>query len=228
MNTNFHSVLRVNRTKAQAKASYDRLSAIYDLFAFFEQGARNLGLKRLDIQPGETVLEIGSGTGHCLITIAEIVGEGGRVNGLDLSSGMLRVSQRWLGKAGFRRRVALTCGDACQLPYPEDQFDAIFMSFTLELFDTPEIPRVLAEIQRILKPGGRIGVISMSKEDGHSWLLRFYEWFHLKFPRYADCRPIYVEQSIREAGFEIRHKERIILWDLPGEIVVGLKSPQRV
>jgi len=78
------------------------------------------------------------------------------------------------------------------------------MSFTLELFDTPEIPKVLAKIKRVLKPKGRLGVVSMSREDGKSLLLRLYEWAHKKFPQYVDCRPIYVAESIKDAGFEIK------------------------
>nr|WP_255453743.1 class I SAM-dependent methyltransferase [Thermococcus sp. LS1] len=167
-------------------------------------------------------MEIGFGTGHCLKKMAELVGEEGKVYGIDISSGMLEVSKRRFEKAGLLDRVELYCGDASKLPYEDNKFDAVFMSFTLELFDTPEIPKVLNEIKRVLKPGGRLGVVSMSKEGGNV-LLRLYEWLHEKFPQYIDCRPIYVEQSIREAGFEIKHKERVWLFGLPGEIVIGIK-----
>lgn len=97
------------------------------------------------------------------------------------------------------------------------------MSFTLELFDTPEIPKVLDEIKRVIKPNGRIVVVSMSKENGEPKLLKLYEWVHKKFPKYIDCRPIYVERSIKEAGFEIKYKEKIKFFGLPGEIVIGIR-----
>ena len=63
----------------------------------------------------------------------------------------------------------------------------------------------------------------MSKAEGGSLLLRFYEWLHRKLPRYVDCRPIHVEQSIKDAGFEIQYKERVSLFGLPGDIVIGTK-----
>ena len=63
----------------------------------------------------------------------------------------------------------------------------------------------------------------MSKENGDSKLLRLYEWLHEKFPRYVDCRPICVEGAIKDAGFEIKHKEKVRLFGLPGEIVIGVK-----
>lgn len=224
MSSDNDPVLRVTRTKAQAKESYDRMSPAYDYFAgLFEQNYRNLALKRLDVKRGETVLEIGFGTGHCLKQMAEAVGEEGKVHGIDISSGMLLVSRQRLEKAGLWKRVELTCDDAMKMPYADNKFDAVFTSFALELFDVPEIPKVLAEIRRVLRPNGRVGVISMSKADGASLLLKAYEWLHKKLPQYVDCRPIYVEQSIKDAGFEIQYKERVSLLGLPGDIVIGTK-----
>jgi ubiquinone/menaquinone biosynthesis C-methylase UbiE len=229
MSSDLNTILRVTRTKAQAKKSYDRMSPFYDYFAgVFEQKYRNVALKQLNITRGETVLEIGFGTGHCLKQMAEAVGEGGRVYGIDISSGMLVASRRRLEKAGLWSRVELTCDDAMKMPYADDKFDAVFSSFALELFDSPEIPQVLAEIRRVLRPNGRVGIISMSKEDGASPLLILYEWFHQKFPQYVDCRPIYVEQSIKDAGFGIQYKKRFSLLGLPGDVVIGIKPASSI
>ena len=200
------------------------MSRSYDLFAgAFEKRLRNKALARLGITEGEVVLEIGFGTGHCLEQIAEAVGKEGRVCGVDLSPGMLEVSQRRLARAGLLDRVSLHCGDATDLPYADEEFDAAFMSFTLELFDTPEIPIVLSEIKRVLKPNGRLGVVSLSREDGTSLMLRLYEWMHQRMPQYIDCRPIYVEQALKEAGFHVVHSEKEKLWGLPAKIAVGVK-----
>jgi demethylmenaquinone methyltransferase/2-methoxy-6-polyprenyl-1,4-benzoquinol methylase len=229
MSSDPHTVLRVTRTKAQAKESYDRMSPFYDYFAgIFERNYRNRALKRLNIAAGETVLEVGFGTGHCLKQMAEAVGEGGKVYGIDLSSGMLAASKRRLEKAGLWNRVELTCDDAMKMPYTDNKFDAVFSSFALELFDSPEIPKVLAEIRRVLRTSGRVGIISMSKEDGASLLLKLYEWLHRKLPQYVDCRPIYVEHSMKGAGFGIQYKERVSLLGLPGDIVIGTKLSSSV
>lgn len=220
-----HAVSRVTRSKAQAKESYDRLSPIYDLLAGnFEDKHRNGALKRLNILKGETVLEIGFGTGRSLKQLAEAVGENGKVYGIDISSGMLAASRRRLQKAGLWDSVELTCDDALQMPYADSQFDAVFLSFVLELFDTPEIPQLLAEILRVLRPKGRLCVVSMSKEGGFAPFLKLYEWFHQVFPHFADCRPIYVRQSIQDAGFEVQFHEQLNLMGLPGELVIGIKK----
>jgi demethylmenaquinone methyltransferase/2-methoxy-6-polyprenyl-1,4-benzoquinol methylase len=146
------------------------------------------------------------------------------VYGVEISSGMMEEAKKRLEKAGLMDRVELYCGDAVKMPYNEHKFDAVFMSFTLELFDTPEIPIILNEIKRVLKSDGRLGVVSMSREEGNSILFKLYEWAHKKFPNYADCRPIYVEQSLKEAGFEIKNKNKVKVLGLPLEIVIG-KNP---
>ena len=200
------------------------MSRSYDLFAgAFEKRLRDLALERLGIAIGEAVLEIGFGTGHSLQQIAEAVGDEGRVCGVDLSAGMLEVSQRRLAQAGMSDRVELHCGDATHLPYADETLDAVFMSFTLELFDTPEIPVVLGEIKRVLKPGGRLGVVSLSRGDGTPLILQLYEWLHRRLPQVIDCRPIYVERALLEAGFRIGHTEIENLWGVPARIVVSDK-----
>ena len=118
-------------------------------------------------------------------------------------------------------RVELYCGDATSLPFSDEVFDAAFMSFTLELFDTAEIPRLLEEIKRVLKPTGRLGVVSISREDGGSLIFRLYEWAHMKWPKYVDCRPIYLELSLMDAGYEIQSRQKASLTGLPLEIIIA-------
>jgi demethylmenaquinone methyltransferase/2-methoxy-6-polyprenyl-1,4-benzoquinol methylase len=200
------------------------MSSFYDYFAgVFEQKYRDMALKRLNIARGEIVLEIGFGTGHCLQQMAEAVGEGGKVYGIDISSGMVAASRRRLERAGLWGRVELTCDDAMKMPYENGKFDAVITSFALELFDSPEIPQVLAEVRRVLRPTGRLEVASMSKGDGDSRLLRLYEWLHEKLPRYVDCRPIFVQKSVEDAGFHILDVTTVSLLGLPGQLVLAEK-----
>jgi ubiquinone/menaquinone biosynthesis C-methylase UbiE len=101
--------------------------------------------------------------------LAQAVGDTGKVYGLDLSEGMRNVAQARIEKAGLADRVDLHLGDAVQLPFESDSFDAVSMSSVLELFGTPEIPFVLRQCRRVLHVGGRICVVSLSKvRDGHA------------------------------------------------------------
>ncbi|RIK30756.1 MAG: 2-heptaprenyl-1,4-naphthoquinone methyltransferase [Anaerolineae bacterium] len=220
------TIRRVNRSKEDARASYNRLSRWYDVIAgSTEKKYRDWGLQKLSAQPGERILEIGFGTGHCLVALAKAVGSEGRVLGVDISDGMLAIARERLQKEELSERVELHLGDAANLNFIEaGSLDGVFMSFTLELFDNPEIPRVLQECQRMLRNGGRLAVVSMTKTNPPGLAVRMYEWFHDHMPNYADCRPIFARQAIEQSGFAIQDVDGSSMWGLPVEIVLGKEA----
>jgi ubiquinone/menaquinone biosynthesis C-methylase UbiE len=222
--TDHAPILRVFQSKDQTRAFYNKISSVYDLLSErSEAPMRKAGLDLLKTILGESVLEIGFGTGHSLMSLANAVGPKGKVFGLDLSDKMAKVARENLAKAGLLERAKLRCGDATQLPYAPESLDAVFMSFTLELFDTPEIPKVLDECKRALRPGGRIVVVGMSRDAKHDPLLGVYEWTHKHFPNFVDCRPIYVREALEKAGFKIEKALVKHMW-VPVEIIRGSKQ----
>lgn len=217
-------ILRVYRTRKETIASYDELSYTWDLYSgFVEIGIRNRGIKQLDIKPGEKVMEIGFGSGHYLTQMANAVGKSGFCYGIDISKKMVAKAQKRIDANKLTRRVKLTVGDAIKLPYKSNSLDAVSMSFILELFDTPEIPEVLGEIYRVLKKGGRLQVICISKTDGDSVPVKIYEWIHKNYPSYSDCRPIYPEYTLQKSKFKIIDKKKTFVYIYPVELVLGRK-----
>jgi ubiquinone/menaquinone biosynthesis C-methylase UbiE len=216
-------VLRVLQTKEETKAFYNKIAKVYDVLAeHSEAPVRKAGLEMLNAQPGQNVLEIGFGTGHSLIEMAQAVGPSGKTFGIDLSDKMVEISQKLAEKEGLDERIELSCGDALNLPYDSESIDSIFMSFTLELFDTPEIPLVLAECKRVLKPGGSIVVIGMSRILPEGLVMEIFEWTHRHFPNYLDCRPILVHQALEDSGFQICDSKIMKMW-INVEVVCGIK-----
>jgi len=203
---------------APPAARYDRISAAYDLIADpAEHHARERGLDLLDARPGESLLEIGAGTGRALIGLARAVGPYGLVCALDASAGMLRLACQRL--SSDRRQVHVQQGDARSLPYLAATFDAAFMSFTLELFDTPDIEVVLTEIQRVLRPTGRVAIVCLAAETEPGVVAQAYGWLHRRYPHLVDCRPIDVLRHIERGGFRVTRTERMNLWGLPVAVV---------
>jgi len=143
--------------------------------------------------------------------------------GVDLSENMLKIS---------REKIEINNAGLCQadglfLPFSKEQFDNVFISFTLELFDTPEISKVLGEIHRVLKKDGKLGVVSLAKQDITA--IHIYEWFHRSMPILVDCRPIYASNLVSQAGYNIQQSRVTRMWGLPVDILVARKwSPGRV
>jgi demethylmenaquinone methyltransferase/2-methoxy-6-polyprenyl-1,4-benzoquinol methylase len=200
-----------------ARHFYDRISGVYDALADRdEHKAREAGLRLLAPSGDEQVLEIGFGTGHGLVEIAERLSDDGRVFGLDVSQGMLNVAEKRVQGSGLEKRVAeLRLGDAKEMPYPSESFDAAFASFTIELFEESEIPVVLGEITRVLRPGGRLGIVSMHDDGRKTMMLDLYQFLHRHFPHIVDCRPIDAPSYLGKCGFEVVAQESLSIWGLP-------------
>lgn len=220
-----HRVERVLQTKEQARRYYDKLAPAYDLLSErSEQPMRAHGLALLAARAGERVLEIGCGTGHSLVALAQSVQPAGTVVGLDLSPRMLGQTRARVSAASrdapVTRTIGLIRGDAEHLPLRNGSMAAVFTSFTLDLFDTPVIGRVLQECRRVLQPHGRIVAVSTSKVGSPEFGVTVYEWAHRHFPNLLDCRPLYLEEAIRAAGFTILEAKLEHMW-VPVEIVLA-------
>ena len=105
------------------------------------------------------------------------------------------------------------------LPFVSGSFDAVFLSFTLELFSEVEIPVVLQECHRVLKQAGRLGIVSLAKRDVLA--CRLYEWAHEHWPVLLDCRPIDLRNSLKASGFRLQAAKVQTMWGLPVEVALG-------
>jgi demethylmenaquinone methyltransferase/2-methoxy-6-polyprenyl-1,4-benzoquinol methylase len=212
-------------SREQTRQNYDRMSRWYDLFAGSEKKFTESGLQMLGVKAGERVLEIGFGTGHSLIRLAQEAGEGSLVAGVELSAEMIAIARKRMYPFGHKQAegpescARMIQGDGTRLPFVSHSFDAVFLSFMLELFSDVEIPVVLEECQRILKPQGRLGAVSLAKQDVLA--CRLYEWGHERWPALLDCRPIHVRKSLEAGGFRVQAAKVQTMWGLPVEIVLG-------
>jgi ubiquinone/menaquinone biosynthesis C-methylase UbiE len=221
MSIGHDGIRRVRRSRQQARRTYDGLSRVYDVLAgASERRFKQAAVRLLAAQPGERILEIGVGTGADLLPLGQV---SALALGVDLSMGMLAVSRRKLIRAGGGDRIRLTCADAAHLPVGPGSFDGVYMAFTLELFDTPEIPLVLAECRRALVAGGRLCVLALSRHSPNL-ATRVYEWAHERFPAAIDCRPILAEHAVRGVGFRILDVRTDSLMGLATETVLAARS----
>ena len=207
-------------SRQTTRTNYDRLSRWYDILSgSSERPARVCGVQMLDIQPGERILEIGCGTGESLPMLSSRIDHARDVIGLDLSSGMLKVAKHKLERQSITN-VQFMHADGTRLPFGKDVFHSIFMSFTLELFPETEISHLLMESKRVLRPGGRLGIVSLLQKDQPGWMEKGYNWAHHHWPAFIDCKPIPLLRLLEQSDFTIRDMVEKSMWGLTVGIVV--------
>ena len=114
-------------------------------------------------RPGERLLEVGPGTGYHALHVARWLEPGGALDILDVQQEMLDHTMRRARELGISN-VVPTHGDARELPYPDDTFDAAYLNFVLG--EVPDQDAALRELRRVLKPGGRL-VVGEAFPDPH-------------------------------------------------------------
>jgi demethylmenaquinone methyltransferase/2-methoxy-6-polyprenyl-1,4-benzoquinol methylase len=171
----------------EVRAMFDRIAGVYDLL----NGAMTAGLHHrwraraaaeARIGPGSRVLDVATGTGDLAIELARRVSPGGEVVGADFSEGMLDRARRKAGTPGEGERVRprFEWADALALPYPDDRFDAATVGFGVRNFD--DLARGLAEMVRVVRPGGRVVVLEMTTPRRPPLSTFFGLWFDRVVP----------------------------------------------
>lgn len=119
--------------------------------AIFSRWSADL-IEAARVQPGQRALDVACGTGAVTRLLADRVGPGGRVTGLDLNPGMLAAART----AAARPNVEWLEGSAVSIPLPDAGFDAVVCQQGLQFF--PDKPAALREMRRVVKPGGRLAL----------------------------------------------------------------------
>jgi ubiquinone/menaquinone biosynthesis C-methylase UbiE len=214
-----------DRNRSSGPLLYDRISGLYDrLFDPFEGPLRDEALRWLEARPGEQIVELGAGTGRALRPLGDSVGATGRVVGLDLSRAMLARAARRVRLSSFAAGNLLVRACIPPIPLAPACCDAAFMSFTLELFSPEQAGWILAEIRRILRPGGRLAVASLWHSPRPGWMERTYLLGHRLAPRLLDCAPIDLDGWLRQAGHDLRRAETRSLAGIP--VRLALAAPR--
>jgi SAM-dependent methyltransferase len=120
-------------------------------------------VRHADLRPGEVVLDVGSGGGIDSILAARRVGSSGRVVGLDVLDEMIERARGHAASAGVGEWTEFVRGEMEAIPLPDASVDVVISNGVINL--SPRKSRVLAEIRRVLRPGGRLCVADLTVEN---------------------------------------------------------------
>ncbi len=173
--------------ESQSSRAMDRIykhqRRFYDLTRKYYLLGRDELLDALQPAPGQSVLEIGCGTGRNLVAAAQRYPQA-QMHGFDVSAEMLDTAGRSVVRAGLASRIRLGQADATQFSssalFGRDGFDRVFISYTLSMI--PDWPAVLERAMEALAPGGELHIVDFGQQAGlpgafrrmlYAWLARF-------------------------------------------------------
>lgn len=138
---------------------YDRLASIYHLSTmFFHQRAHRCALEQSGIRDGMRVLEIATGSGEMFRRLVK-ANPSGTTIGLDLSPNMAARTQHEVNREYPEAKASCQAVDARHLPFRQETFHAVMCCYLLELLSQEDIVRTLAEVHRVLMPGGTFTLV---------------------------------------------------------------------
>jgi len=151
--------------KAQVEQMFDNISGNYDflnhvLSMNIDKGWRKKTVRAIAKNNPKTILDVATGTGDLAIALAKGTGAD-TITGIDISQGMLNVGIEKIKKLGLENTIKMQKADSENLPFSDNHFDAITVAFGVRNFENLE--KGLAEMLRVLKPGGMVGVLEFSQ-----------------------------------------------------------------
>jgi ubiquinone/menaquinone biosynthesis C-methylase UbiE len=198
---------------------YTKMALFYNIWGkLTESQARENAILRAGIQNGQSVLEVAVGTGLTFFEILKLNPDGENV-GIDLTPAMLEKARQLAAKS-TAVNYQLTTGDAYNIQYPDQHFDLVMNNYMFDLLPEEDFLSVLIEFKRVLKTGGRLVLVNMTK--GEHFYQQIWEEVYKLNPRWlGGCRGILLGDSLKTAGFHNLKRKIISQFGFPSEIITA-------
>ena len=170
--------------KEQVADMFNNISKTYDVLnRMMTMGIDTIWRKKAirslrSIQP-QLILDVATGTGDFAIESLRILNPE-KIIGVDISSGMLAVAEEKIAKKGLKNRFEVQLGDSEKLQFKDDMFDAVTVAFGVRNFEN--LPQGLADIHRVLRPGGRAVILELSNPKAFPIKQLYHFYFHRFIP----------------------------------------------
>lgn len=205
--------------RARLAGFYDRVAPVYGFWSgLFESRAARRAYEVAGLTGDDRVLEVAVGGGEFFAELAKTP-DLRQCVGIDLSRPMLARTHRRLEAAGIGR-CNLCRASAISLPFGDEAFDILFNLYMIDLLLEEDVPGVLREFTRVLRPGGRLILLSMA-EQAH-FVNAIWTWLYRRSPvLVGGCRPVPVAEILEQNGWKISLCEKILQGGFRSELIVA-------
>jgi ubiquinone/menaquinone biosynthesis C-methylase UbiE len=206
-----------------AQAYYDQFGEKQDSQGFYEDPALDELIAHAELQNIQSVFEFGCGTGKFAVRLFKNhLSSSANYLGCDISPVMISIAKRRLAAYGERAKVALSDGSV-RFPCSDFSVDRVVSTYVLDLLSEPDIRRCFSEARRILIPGGKLclasltsGVTILSGIISSLWM----SIFHLKPAIVGGCRPIYLDSFVDPQEWRVDYKRVVTPFGVPSEVLI--------
>ena len=159
-------------------APYDRLNGLISLGR--DRRWRQIAIAMAGVRPGANVLDLGCGTGDFVLAALEVMGGRGRVVGIDLAANMIAIARQKVDPVRGDVQVELRTGQADATGLPDEWADVVTMGWVVR--NLGDRPKAYAEILRVLKPGGRVVSLEVSRPASALMRAGFHAYLSVVMP----------------------------------------------
>lgn len=171
---------RVHNVFEKVYVNYDKMNSVIS-FNRHKRWRKDV-MKKMNVQSGAHVLDVCTGTGDWALALADEVKESGKVIGLDFSENMLTVAKE-KGKHLPKEQIQFMHGNAMELPFADNSFDYVTIGFGLR--NVPDYDQVIAEMYRVVKPGGKVVCLETSQPTLFGFKQLYFFYFRFIMPLFG-------------------------------------------
>ena len=211
-------------TRSQARTFYDRFGKKQDAQAFYEDAALDDLIAHGAFEQAEKVFEFGCGTGRFASRLlTKHLSPSTSYLGIDLSQTMINIAEQRISAYAERAEVVQSDGSMC-FPLPDHSVDRVVSTYVLDLLSETDIRQAISEVYRVLMPGGKLCLVSLTYGVTFASRIVCALWsqlFRLHAPLVGGCRPIRLDPLIDQHSWSIDYRNVVTQFGVSSEVLIA-------
>jgi ubiquinone/menaquinone biosynthesis C-methylase UbiE len=211
-------------TPSQARTFYDRFGRRQDAQSFYEDAALGVLVSHANFEQAESTFELGCGTGRFAVRLLmKHLPRSASYFGIDISKTMIDIAGERIAPYAEQARVALSDG-SMHFPLSDQSVDRVVSTYVLDLLSEEDISQAVSEAHRVLRPKGKLCLVSLTNGNSLASLVISRLWsalFRVYAPLVGGCRPVRLESFIDRRYWSVAYRTVVIQYGVPSEVLIA-------